>query len=65
VRALASQPDLQALRRTLMECQADEVAHRDEAAAARGFERPGRLLRAWCALVGAGSHAAVSVIRHV
>ncbi len=65
VRALASQPDLQALRQTLMECQADEVAHRDEAAAARGPGKSGRLLRAWCALVGAGSHVAVSVIRHV
>jgi len=65
VPALASQPDLQALRQTLMECQADEVAHRDEAAAARGPGKSGRLLRAWCALVGAGSHVAVSVIRHV
>lgn len=65
VRALASQPDLQALRQALLECQADEVAHRDEAAAARGPGKSGRLLRAWCALVGAGSHVAVSVIRHV
>jgi len=65
VSALESQSELLALRQTLLECRADEVAHRDQAAAARGPGKSGRLLRAWCALVGAGSHAAVSVIRHV
>ena len=65
VRALASQPDLIALRKTLLDCQADEVAHRDEAAAARGSDRPGMVLRAWCAMVGSGSRAAVALIRHI
>ena len=36
VRALASQPALSGLRQILLDCQADEVAHRDEAASARG-----------------------------
>lgn len=65
IRALASQPDLNDLRQTLLDCQADEVAHRDEAAAARGPTRPGALLRVWCAMVGAGSSAAVSLIRYI
>jgi ubiquinone biosynthesis monooxygenase Coq7 len=63
--ALASRPDLNDLRQTLLDCQADEVAHRDEAAAARGPTRPNVVLRAWCAMVGVGSSAAVSLIRHV
>ena len=63
--ALASQPDLSGLRQTLLDCQADEVAHRDEAATARGPAKPGWVLRAWCAMVGAGSKAAVSLIRHI
>ena len=65
VRALSSQPALSDLRQTLLDCQADEVAHRDEAAAARGFVQSGWLLRAWCAMVGVGSKAAVSLIRHI
>ncbi len=65
IRALASQPALSDLRQTLLVCQADEVAHRDQAAAARGPTRPGAVLRAWCAVVGAGSSAAVSLIRHI
>jgi len=63
--ALASQPYLHDLRRTLLHCQADEVAHRDEAAAARGPTQPNQVLRAWCAMVGVGSKAAVSLIRHI
>ena len=64
--ALASQTELNDLRQTLLDCQADEVAHRDEAAAAsRGFSQPGWVLRAWCAMVGAGSKAAVSLIRFI
>jgi ubiquinone biosynthesis monooxygenase Coq7 len=62
---LASQPTLSALRQTLLDCQADEVAHRNEAATARGPSQPGWLLRAWCAMVGVGSKAAVSLIRHI
>jgi ubiquinone biosynthesis monooxygenase Coq7 len=65
VRALASQPDLSGLRQTLLDCQADEVAHRDEAAAARGPGQSAWVLRAWCAMVGTGSKAAVALIRHI
>jgi ubiquinone biosynthesis monooxygenase Coq7 len=63
--AMASQPHLNDLRQTLLDCQADEVAHRDEATAARGPTRPNLVLRAWCAMVGTGSKAAVSLIRHI
>jgi ubiquinone biosynthesis monooxygenase Coq7 len=65
VRAIASQPSLSALRQTLLDCQADEVAHRDEAATARGPGKPGIVLSAWCAIVAAGSRAAVALVRHV
>ena len=65
IRALASQPDLNDLRQTLLSCQADEVAHRDEAAAALGTDEAGLVLRIWCAMVGAGSKAAVALIRHI
>ena len=63
--ALASQPALSDLRQTLLNCQADEVAHREEAATARGLGQPAWLLRGWCAMVGAGSKAAVSLIRFI
>ena len=64
--ALARQIELRNLRQTLLDCQADEVAHRDEAAAAsKGFSQSGWVLRAWCAMVGAGSKAAVTLIRHI
>jgi ubiquinone biosynthesis monooxygenase Coq7 len=65
VLALALQTDLSDLRQTLLDCQADEVAHRDEAAAARGPSQSNWVLRAWCAMVGAGSKVAVSLIRHI
>ena len=65
IRALASQPALSDLRQALLDCQADEVAHRDEAAAARGPGQLGWVLRAWCAMVSAGSNAAVALIRHI
>jgi ubiquinone biosynthesis monooxygenase Coq7 len=65
IRALDSQHELSDLRQTLLDCQADEVAHRDEAAAARGPTRPNLVLRVWCAMVGTGSKAAVSLIRHI
>ena len=65
IRALESKPELSDLRQTLLDCQADEVAHRDEAAAALGSTRPNLVLRAWCAMVGTGSKAAVSLIRHI
>jgi len=41
------------------------VAHRDEAATARGSDRLGMVLRVWCAMVGSGSRAAVALIRHI
>jgi demethoxyubiquinone hydroxylase (CLK1/Coq7/Cat5 family) len=50
------------LQALLEHCQADECHHRDEAAALAGPGLPW-LLRAWCALVGAGSAAAVRVAR--
>jgi demethoxyubiquinone hydroxylase (CLK1/Coq7/Cat5 family) len=55
------------LRALLAECRADECAHRDEAEAARGAETPapGWLLRGWCALVRAGSAAAVGIARRL
>ena len=41
------------MRQTLLDCQADEVSHRDEAAAL-GSQSKNPLLRLWCAVVGAG-----------
>jgi ubiquinone biosynthesis monooxygenase Coq7 len=60
---LSGQPAWAPLRELLDGCRRDEVDHRDEAAALAGS--PGRLMRAWCRLVGAGSAAAVAVCRHV
>ncbi len=65
IQRLAAQPSLGPLRQTLLDCQGDEVAHRDEAAAARGPRAPGALLRAWGWLVGAGSRGAVAVCRYL
>ena len=62
---LKAHPELRSLRQTLLECQGDEVAHRIEAAAARGPGQPGGLLRVWCWLVGVGSKGAVAVCRHI
>ncbi|WP_200305870.1 demethoxyubiquinone hydroxylase family protein [Paracraurococcus ruber] len=53
-----------ALRRLLETCQAEEVHHRDEAAALGGASA-GPLLRAWARLVGTGSAAAVSAARRI
>ena len=53
-----------ALRQVLVECQADEVSHRDEAAELATSTR-GPLLRLWCAIVGAGSAAAVVAAKRV
>jgi ubiquinone biosynthesis monooxygenase Coq7 len=65
VRTLESKPALVKLRQVLLECQNDEVAHRDQAAAALGQKKTGLLLRFWSVLVGAGSQAAVAVCRHI
>ncbi len=48
----------------LRQCQADELHHRDEAAAMAGQPLPW-VLRAWCVVVGTGSAAAVVVARRV
>lgn len=48
----------------LLRCQADELAHRDEAAAL-ALGPASAALRAWCALVGAGSAAAVTLARRI
>ena len=53
-----------ALLQTLLDCQADEVSHRDEAAAL-GSQSKNPLLRLWCAVVGAGSAAAVAAAKRV
>ena len=61
---LDDRPVHAALRTLLQSCQAEEVAHRDEAAALQA--RPaGPLLRAWCGLVGRGSAVAVRIARRV
>ena len=65
VRSLETQPTLQLLRQTLLACQGDEVAHRDEAAAARGPQSLGVGLRVWCGLVDAGSRGAVFISRYI
>jgi len=65
IQQLDAHPALRPLQLTLVECQGDEVAHRNEAAAARGATPPGLLLRAWCRVVNAGSRAAVAVCRHI
>lgn len=62
---LRAHPELRFLRLALLECQADEVAHRAEAAAARGPRRAGWLQRGWGRLVHVGSKAAVAVCRRV
>lgn len=61
---IAGRDGVDALRALLLECQGDERAHRDEAAA---LVNPpaGALLRAWCAVVGRGSAAAVVLARRV
>lgn len=65
--AMPASSDRDALRAMLAECQADECAHRDEAQA-EGLAvlgKPGALLRGRCALVGAGSAAAVVLARRL
>lgn len=65
VRSLEAHPALQSLRQTLLACQGDEVAHRDEAAAARGPQSLGVGLRVWCGLVDVGSRGAVFISRYI
>ena len=65
IQRLAAQPAFWPLRQTLVDCQADGVAHRNEAASALGAGAPGVSLRAWGWLVGVGSRGAVAVCRHL
>lgn len=65
IQALATEPTLQALRMTLHACREDEVAHREEAAEARGSAPMSRALRVWCHAVTLGSRLAVGVSRHI
>lgn len=65
IRRLAACPEMDALHRTLLECQQDEVEHRDEAAIARGTADAGPMLRVWTRLVDTGSRAAVAICRYV
>ena len=62
---LTAYPALHSLRQTLLNCQGDEIAHRNEAAVARGPAEPGAPLRAWCWLVDVGSRGAVTVCRRI
>ena len=52
------------LRQVLVDCQADEVSHRDEAASLAVPKR-GVILRLWCAVVGSGSAAAVVAAKRI
>ena len=52
------------LRQVLVDCQADEVSHRDEAAELAMPHR-GLLMRLWCATVSFGSAAAVVAAKRV
>jgi ubiquinone biosynthesis monooxygenase Coq7 len=61
---LAEQERYESLRELLLQCQADEVSHRDEAAGLAGSSR-GMVIRLWSAIVGAGSAAAVIAARRI
>lgn len=62
--ALSHRAEYAALRQMLVECQSDELAHRDEA---QGYltRAPGGLLAVWCAAVGRGSAIAVMFARRL
>ena len=52
------------LRQVLVDCQADEVSHRDEAASL-ALPKRNLILRLWCAVVGSGSAAAVVAAKRI
>lgn len=52
------------LRQNLVDCQADEVSHRNEATQLASPNRS-LLLRLWCAIVGSGSVAAVVAAKRI
>lgn len=53
------------IRALLVECQSDEVHHRDDARMRAGDGVDGPMLRFWTTLVGAGSKAAVGAARQI
>jgi len=61
---LSGHPEFADLRSLMITCQADEVAHRDEARDLSDGEMNG-LMRAWSWLVGTGSSMAVRICRHI
>ena len=61
---LAPEGEYGPLRQVLVDCQADEVSHRDEAASLALPQR-NVLLRLWCAVVGSGSAAAVVAAKRI
>lgn len=64
IQRLPVQGTYASLREMLLNCQADEVSHRDEAARL-AMPRRGILLRAWCAVVGTGSALAVIAAKRI
>ena len=61
---LNPQGEYAALRKILVDCQADEVSHRNEATELASPDRS-LLLRLWCAIVGSGSAAAVVAAKRI
>ena len=61
---LNPQGEYAALRQILVDCQADEVSHRNEATERASPDRS-LLLRLWCAIVGSGSVAAVVAAKRI
>ena len=61
---LNPQGEYAALRQILVDCQADEVSHRNEATELASPDRS-LLLRLWCAIVGSGSAAAVVAAKRI
>ena len=60
--ALRQRPEHAALRQVLIDCQSDELAHRDEANAYLTHP-PRGMLALWCAAIGSGSAVAVTLAR--
>tara|TARA_Y100000385_G_C12868405_1_gene540371 strand:- start:90 stop:653 length:564 start_codon:yes stop_codon:yes gene_type:complete len=61
---LDAEGDYGSLRQSLVDCQADEVSHRNEATLLASPDRS-LLLRLWCAIVGSGSVAAVVAAKRI
>jgi ubiquinone biosynthesis monooxygenase Coq7 len=61
---LAKQGGNEKLFKLLIRCQADETAHKNEAQSKISSSAP-LALRAWCAMVGSGSAAAVLLARRI